>query len=59
MSVVEKPTLYDIDAYSQRQIAEIASVLMDKVSRIGWQEMPVDEQVQLRLLRTLLDGFSE
>jgi hypothetical protein len=51
-------TLLDIDGYTQKQVAEILAVLMDKVERVGWNDLPVDEQVQLRLLRTLLDGFA-
>jgi hypothetical protein len=58
VSVVEKPTLLDIPAYSMRQIDDLAQALMDKAGRVGYDELPVDEQVQLRLLRTLLDGFA-
>jgi hypothetical protein len=50
-------SLLDIDAYTQKQVAEILAVLMDKVERVGWNDLPVDEQVELRLLRTLLDGW--
>jgi hypothetical protein len=58
VSVVEKPTLLDVPAYTMRQVDDIASVLMAKMERAGFDELPVDEQVELRLLRTLLDGFA-
>ena len=48
-------SLLDIDPYTPKQIAEIAAVLMDKLDRQGWNELKVDEQVQLRLVRTLFE----
>lgn len=58
VSVVEKPTLLDVPAYTMRQIDDVASVLVAKLERSGFDGLPVDEQVELRLLRTLLDGFA-
>ncbi len=58
MSVVDKPTLLDVPAYTMRQIDEIATGLMAKLELHG-DDLPVDEWTQLRLLRTLLDGFRE
>jgi hypothetical protein len=58
VSVVEKPTLLDVPAYTMRQVDDIASVLVSKMEQQGFAELPVDEQVELRLLRTLLDGFA-
>ena len=58
MSVVEKPTLLDVPAYTMRQVDEIASVLMAHMEKQGFDDLPTDEQVELRLLRTLLDGFA-
>jgi hypothetical protein len=59
VSVVEKPTLLDVEPYSMKQVGEIATVLLSRMEQKGFDELPVDEQVELRLLRTLLDGFSE
>jgi hypothetical protein len=58
VSVVEKPTLLDVPAYSMKEVDQVAQPLLDKMQRQGFDELPVDEQVQLRLLRTLLDGFA-
>lgn len=58
MSVVEKPTLLDVPAYTMKQIDDVTSVLVAKMEQNGFDELPVDEQVELRLLRTLLDGFA-
>ena len=58
MSVVEYKTLLDVPAYTMKQIDDIASVLLGKMERTGYDDLPVDEQVELRLLRTLLDGFA-
>lgn len=58
MSVVEKPTLLDVPAYTMKQIDDVASVLVAKMEQAGFDRLPVDEQVELRLLRTLLDGFA-
>ena len=55
MPVNEHRNLLDIDPYTPKQIAEIAAVLLDKCERIGWNELKVDEQVQLRLVRTLFE----
>ena len=52
-------TLYDVDAYTPKQTAEITAVLFDKLGRVGWDGLKVDEQVQVRLIRTLLDGFAD
>jgi hypothetical protein len=41
-----------------KQVEEITLVLMAKMEKQGFDEMSVDEQVELRLLRTLLDGFA-
>lgn len=58
MAVADAPTLLDVPAYTMKGVDELATVLMTKMERTGFDEMPVDEQVQLRLLRTLLDGFA-
>lgn len=55
---VEAPTLLDVPAYSMSQVDDIATVLISKMEKAGYDELPVDEQVELRLLRTLLDGFA-
>jgi hypothetical protein len=55
MTVMEHKCLLDIDPYKPKQIAEIAAVLLDKCDRVGWNDLPVDEQVQLRLVRTLFE----
>jgi hypothetical protein len=51
-------TLGEIDGYTPKQTAEILEVLLAKLETRGWNEMSVDEQVQLRLLKTLLSGFA-
>lgn len=58
MSVVEKPSLLDVPAYTMRQVDDVATVLMAKMEKFGFDKLKVDEQVELRLLRTLLDGFA-
>lgn len=51
-------TLYDVDPYTTQQVAELCDSLTEKLKLRGWNHMPVDEQVELRLLITLLDGFA-
>lgn len=58
-TAVKHLSLLDIDPYTMKQVDELTGSLMDKVHRVGWNDMPVDEQVELRLLRTLLDGYAE
>ena len=58
MSVVEKPTLLDVPAYTMKQVDEVATVLVSKMEQQGFDDLSVAEQVELRLLRTLLDGFA-
>ena len=52
-------SLMDVDPYTMKQVDELAQVLMSKFEQNGWNDLPVDEQVELRLLITLLDGFAE
>jgi hypothetical protein len=59
MSTVHHISLYDMEAFAPKQVAELTAVLMDKVGRVGWDGISVDEQVQCRLILTLLDGFAD
>ena len=52
-------TLLDVPAFSMKEIGDLATILVDKMIGQGYEEMNVDEQVELRLLRTLLDGYDE
>lgn len=52
-------TLFDVPAFTTKDVSDIASFLLDKMNRVGFEALPVDEQVELRLLRTLLDGFAD
>lgn len=59
MGTATANSLFDVEPLSCKQTAEIAAVLMDKLDRVGMDALSVDEQVELRLLRTLLDGFAD
>lgn len=59
MAAVETRTLLDVPAYSTKQVSDLATVLMERMEKKGWEKLPTDEQVALRLLRTLLDGFRD
>jgi hypothetical protein len=39
-------------------VDELATSLMAKMEQQGFDHLPTDEQVELRLLRTLLDGWA-
>jgi len=48
-------TLLDVEAYTPKEIGEIAEELMDKMRKLSFHEMKVDEQIQLRLIRSYYD----
>lgn len=59
MSVVEKVSLFQVPAYSMKQVSDLATVLLGRMEHHGFDKLPTEEQVALRLLRTLLDGFRD
>ena len=58
-AAVRTRTLLDVPAYRMKEVDELAHVLMEKMEDKGFDKLEVDEQVELRLLRTLLDGYSD